>query len=245
VVEGIETHGGVASFLPLDLGDLTSVRACAEAFLASGRPLFMLVNNAGLSSPGVTKQGFELTFGTNHLGHFLLTKLLLPKLRDAAREASAAYQAAAPRIINVASASHYRAKSVDFEALRRPTASTTGLPEYEVSKLANVLFTKELARGKAGSGITSVSLHPGVVASDVWRRVPWPLRSIIKVFMLTNEEGAKTTLHCAMATDLEDGAYYDKEKTKRPSKLSDDEALAGKLWDKSEEWVAPFAKGAS
>ena len=242
VIEGIETHGGVASFLPLDLADLASVRACADAFLASGLPLFMLINNAGLAGQrGVTKQGFELAFGTNHLGHFLLTKLLLPSLREEARVASAEYQVATPRIINVASASHYSAKGIDFEAVHRTTASAAGLLEYSVSKLANVLFAKELARGKAGSGIRSVSLHPGVVASDVWRSVPWPFRSLMKLFMLTNEQGARTTLHCAMAADLEDGAYYDKQRPKVPSALANDEALAKKLWEQSEEWVAPFA----
>lgn len=241
VVEGIETHGGVASFLPLDLADLASVRACAEAFLSSGRPLFMLVNNAGLAGQrGVTKQGFELAFGTNHLGHFLLTKLLLPRLREEAQTASAEYSGAIPRIITVASASHFSAKGIDFEALQHATASRTGVPEYAVSKLANVLFAKELARGRAGSGITSVALHPGVVASDVWRSVPWPFRSLMKLFMLTSEQGARTTLHCAMASDLEDGAYYDKQRTKRASALADDEALAKQLWERSEEWVAPF-----
>ena len=93
------------------------------------------------------------------------------------------------------------------------------MPEYEVSKLANVLFTKELARGRAGHDVRSYALHPGMVASDAWREVPWPARSIMKLFMLTNEEGAKTTLHCAASEEAgnEDGLFYDKEKPREPN----------------------------
>jgi NAD(P)-dependent dehydrogenase (short-subunit alcohol dehydrogenase family) len=230
VLDAIAAAGGSAEFVALDLADLASVRACAAKVLEKEEPLHVLVNNAGLAGlRGVTKQGFELTFGTNHLGHFLLTTLLLPRLR-----------ASAPaRIVNVSSGSHYKAKGIDFDALRKPTAHVTGMPEYEVSKLANVLFTKELARGRAGAGVHSYALHPGVVASDAWRQMPWPVRPLAKLFMLTNEEGAKTTLYCATSPDVanDDGLFYDKEKQREPSKLAFDEALAKKLWEKSEEWT--------
>jgi retinol dehydrogenase 12 len=233
VLTEIESKGGAASFLSLDLGDLESVRACAIAFVATGRPLHILVNNAGLAGQrGLTKQGFELAFGTNHLGHFLLTQLLLPTIQ----------KSTPARIVNVSSHSHYKAKGIDFGALQQLTRSTTGLPEYEVSKLANVLFAKELARGRAGAGITSVSLHPGVVASDVWRGVPWPVRGLIKLFMISNEEGARTSIHCVLAPALEDGAYYDKEKPKKPSRHSRDEALALELWQRSEVWVSAYGE---
>jgi retinol dehydrogenase 12 len=151
VLDGIRSNGGIAEFISLDLGDLASVRSAAVKFLATGDPLHVLVNNAGLAGTrGLTKDGFEITFGVNHLGPFLLTQLLLPVLR-----------ATAPaRIVNVASKAHYEAKGIDFDALRTSTVSVTGLPEYAVSKLSNVLFTKELARGKAGAGVTSYSLHP-------------------------------------------------------------------------------------
>ena len=232
VIEAITAHGGRATFLPLDLADLESVRACARAFVAASTTLDVLINNAGLAAQhGVTKQGFELAFGTNHLGHFLLTKLLLPAMRVTP----------GARIVNVSSGSHRNAPGIDYEAVRKKTASVSGLPEYSASKLANVLFTKELARGKAGAGITSVALHPGVVASDVWRSVPWPFRSIMKLFMLSNEEGARTTIHCATTADLEDGGYYDKSKPKHASRTAQDEGLAAELWKRSEEWVAPFA----
>lgn len=233
VLDEIKNNGKSASFLALDLGDLASVKRAADTFLARGEPLQLLVNNAGLAGQqGLTKDGFELAFGTNHLGHYLFTRLLLPRLR-----------AAAPaRIVNVSSKAHYEATGIDWDALRKPTASVTGLPEYRVSKLANVLFTAELARGEAGPGVHSYSLHPGVVASDVWRRVPWPIRWFMKRGMLTNEEGAQTSLYCATSSEVfeHDGRYYDKSREKEPSALSKDPALARELWDKSEAWVKAF-----
>jgi NAD(P)-dependent dehydrogenase (short-subunit alcohol dehydrogenase family) len=184
------------------------------------------VNNAGLAGlRGVTKDGFELTFGTNHLGHYLFTRLLLPLLekQDGAR------------IVNVASKAHYRAKGIDFDAVRKSTPTVTGLPEYGVSKLANVLFAKELARRYPK--ILSTSLHPGVVASDAWRQIPWGARHLMKLFMISNEEGAKTTLHCVTSDNLRNGAYYDKCAERRPNRVADDEELARTLWEKSAEWV--------
>lgn len=231
VIDGIRAAGGDAEFLPVDLADLTSVRAAAERFLASGESLHVLVNNAGLAGAhGLTKQGFEITFGTNHLGPFLFTTLLLPRLRESAPA----------RIVNVSSRGHYRAPGIDWEAQRRPTATTTGFPEYCVSKLCNVLFTRELARGRAGDGVHSYSLHPGGVATDVWREVPWGIRHVMKLFMLTNEEGARTQLWCATSPEVadHDGRYYDDRKEKKPAKLADDAELARTLWEKSEAWVS-------
>src|SRR5690349_5093502 len=112
-------------FLPLDLTSLASVRACAAAFLATGDPLHVLMNNAGVAGQqGLTQDGFELTFGVNHVGHFLLTTLLLERLQ----------QSAPARIVNVSSMSHTQAKGIDWEAVRQPTKNITALPEYAVSK---------------------------------------------------------------------------------------------------------------
>ena len=234
VLAELAEAGGDVSFLALDLCDLASVRDAALRLLEGGRPLDVLINNAGVAGQrGETKQGFELHFGTNHLGHFLFTKLLLPRLAEAS----------GARIVNVSSGSHYQARGIDFEAVRRPTSSVTGLPEYEVSKLANNLFTKELARGRSGGAARSYALHPGTVASDAWRRIPWPVRSIMKLFMITSDEGAKTTLYCATSPEVEaqDGLYYDRCRAKKPSAESEDAALAKELWERSEEWVAPFS----
>lgn len=231
VIEDLRTETGNAEleFLPLDLGDLNSVRACAETFLAIGEPLHVLINNAGLAGGrGSTASGFELAFGTNHVGHFLLTDLLLERLK----------QSAPARVITVSSRSHYDAPGIDFEAVRRPTKSVTGLPEYAVSKLANVLFTQELARRLDGTGVTTYALHPGVIASDVWRSVPWPFRQVMKLFMKSTEQGAKTTLHCATSPEVagQSGLYYDDSRTKKPSAVATPE-LAAELWKRSEEWV--------
>jgi retinol dehydrogenase 12 len=231
VLDAITAAGGVADFVPLDLGDLASVRAAAKSILDRNEPVHVLVNNAGVAGVrGKTKDGFEVTFGTNYLGPFLFTTLLLPCLRESAPA----------RIVNVASKAHYRARELRFDTLRQSTPSATGWPEYVVSKLCNVLFTKELARGRAGKGVTSYAVHPGVIASDLWRSVPALFRPLVTMFMKSNEDGAKSSIHCAVSPDLadQDGLYYDADcREKRPSRLADDAALARDLWEKSEAWT--------
>jgi retinol dehydrogenase 12 len=216
-------------FLHLDLGDLESVRTCASEFLRTGAPLHGLINNAGLAGHrGMTDSGFELAFGTNYVGPFLFTSLLLERLRESAPS----------RIVNVSSVGHYRAPGIDYEAVRRPTRSFTGMPEYCVSKLANVLHAQELARRLEGSGVTTYSLHPGAVASDVWRRVPWPVRPLIKRRMLSPAEGAATSLHCATSPELasESGHYYDDCARKEPNRVAT-ARLAAELWDRTGGWL--------
>ena len=216
-------------FLPLDLADLASVRASAKAFLALGEPLHVLINNAGVAGRrGVTRDGFELMFGVNHLGHFAFTLALLDCLTE--------NQA---RIVNVASDAHYEARGIDFDQLRRPARGITGMPEYAVSKLCNVLFSQELARRFDGTGVTSYSLHPGVVASDIWRRIPWPVRSLVTRRMITVDEGAQTTLYCATSPELAgaSGRYYDKCAEREPSPVATPE-LGEQLWKHSEAWTA-------
>lgn len=222
--------GAKVEWLALDLSSFESIRQCAQAFLARGLPLHLLVNNAGLAgAKGLTQDGFELAFGVNHLGHFLLTQLLLERIRSSAPA----------RIVTVASRAHRQAPGIDWQALRQPTRTTSAIAEYGVSKLANILFSAELARRLQGSGVTTYSLHPGVVASDVWRSVPWPLRTVIKLFMLSTVQGAATTLHCANSESLsaESGLYYDACRVKVPSKLAQDPALAAELWKISQDWV--------
>jgi NAD(P)-dependent dehydrogenase (short-subunit alcohol dehydrogenase family) len=217
--------------LPLDLADLASVRTAAKAFLERGLPLHGLVNNAGLAGQrGLTKDGFELAFGTNHLGHFLFTSLLLGKLRESAPS----------RIVNVASQAHYRAKTIDWEAVRKPTRTVTGFEEYAVSKLANVLFTRELAGRLEGTGVTTYALHPGVVATDVWRRVPVVFRGLMKLFMRSTADGAKTTIYCATdpALATQSGRYYDDCMEKRPNPVVEEGKLGPELWARSEAWTA-------
>jgi NAD(P)-dependent dehydrogenase (short-subunit alcohol dehydrogenase family) len=216
-------------FLRLDLGDLESVRACAGEFLRADEPLHVLINNAGLAGGrGMTESGFELAFGTNYVGPFLLTALLLDRLRESAPA----------RVVDVASIGHYRASGIDYNAVRRPTKSLTGFPEYCVSKLGNVLHAQGLARRLDGTGVTTYSLHPGSVASDVWRRVPWPVRPLMTRNMLSPAEGAQTSLYCATSPDIgaDSGHYYDSCRRQEPSAVATPE-LASELWDRSLEWV--------
>jgi retinol dehydrogenase 12 len=226
-----DTGNPRVEYVHLDLGDLAQVRACAEAIIARDLPIHVLVNNAGMAGGrGLTRDGFELTFATNHLGPYLFTRLLLDRIKQAGRA----------RIVNVASASHYNARAIDWDALQQPTRSSTGMREYAVSKLSNVLFAKELARRLDGTGVTTYALHPGVVATDVWRKVPAPLRWLIKKFMITPEQGAEASLRCATDPALagHTGRYYDVGGVERePNRLADDAELAKQLWTRSAEWT--------
>ena len=194
-------------------------------------PLHLLVNNAGVAGlRGLTKDGFEMTFGVNHLGHFLLTQLLLEKMQSSDLS----------RIVTVSSRAHKRAASIDWDALCRPTSSWTGIREYAVSKLANLLFSAELAKRVQGTLISTYSLHPGVVDTEIWRSVPDWVRPLLRLRgFLTPEEGALTTLHCAMhAPQQESGLYYADSKTMQPAAPGRNSELAAELWRRSEEWVS-------
>ena len=224
-----QTGNRSLQLLSVDLGDLDSVRRCAETFLATGEPLHVLINNAGLAgAKGMTVSGFEIAFGTNHIGPFLFTSLLLDRLRSSAPA----------RVVNVASVAHYNAPGFDWDAVRRPTRSFTGMREYSVSKLANVLHAQELARRLEGSGVTTYALHPGTIASDIWRRVPWPLRPLMKRRMGTPEQGARTSVYCATSDEVaaDSGRYYDDCRPKAPAAAATD-VLAAELWRRSVEWT--------
>jgi retinol dehydrogenase 12 len=215
-------------FLPLDLASLASVRSCAAAFLELDEPLDGLINNAGVAGArGLTADGFEMHFGVNHLGHFLLTSLLLDRLA-----------ASDGRIVNLTSEAHFGANGIDWPALRRRARSVTGMREYGVSKLCNVLFTQELARRYPA--IHSYAVHPGVVASDIWRRVPWPVRPLLKQRMIPNDEGAATSVYCATSEDVAtvSGLYYDKCTQREVSSVATP-VLGAELWERSSAWVGP------
>ncbi|MFC7502950.1 SDR family oxidoreductase [Nocardioides sp. CPCC 206347] len=224
-----ETGNTDLDFLALDLGDLTSVRKAATTFLESGEPLHVLINNAGLAgAKGLTASGFELAFGTNHVGPFLFTELLREHL----------IESGPGRIVNVASTAHFQARGIDWDAVRQPAATRTALAEYAVSKLANVLHAQELGRRLQGTGVTTYSLHPGAIASDVWREVPFGLRHVLKLFLKSTADGARTSLYCATSPDVagDSGLYYDNSREKTASKYATAE-LADELWRRSEAWV--------
>jgi NAD(P)-dependent dehydrogenase (short-subunit alcohol dehydrogenase family) len=224
-----QTGNRELELLSLDLSDLDSVRRCADAFLSTGEPLHVLINNAGLAGAhGMSASGFEIAFGTNHVGPFLLTSLLLDRLRSSAPA----------RIVNVASVAHYNAPGIDWEAIRKRTRSFTGMREYSTSKLANVLHAQELARRVDGAGVTTYALHPGTIASDIWRRVPWPVRPLMTRRMQSPEQGARTSLYCATSPDVagETGGYYDDCRRKEPAAAAT-AGLAAELWRRSVEWT--------
>ena len=222
VVAHIHDRGGSAEFLHLDLASLASARDAAKDFEASGRTLDLLINNAGIgvNRRGLTDDGFEVHFGINHLGHFMLTHELRRSL------------GARSRVVQVASAAHYSAKEIDFDRLRSK-ARFTGYREYAVSKLANILFTGELARRQPEWRVYAT--HPGLVNTPL---IPGWIKSLTRARLLTPEEGADTPLWCATSQDLADqsGLYYARRRAIAPSPVAQDDQLAVELWERSERW---------
>jgi NAD(P)-dependent dehydrogenase (short-subunit alcohol dehydrogenase family) len=229
-----ETRNGALEFLPLDLADLASVKACADAFLAKGLPLDLLIANAGLANvKGLTRQGFEMTFGVNYLGHYLLVRLLEPALK----------KAHGARLVLVGSRAHERATGVDFASLNKPATTGSTWTAYGQSKLCETLFAKELARRWPPETARVYIVHPGVIASEIWRTLPFPLGFAMKAFLKSPEEGARSALHCAMSDEVatHHGRYYGEDGSERKmNPLAEDPGLAKELWEKSEAWVAPF-----
>ena len=218
-------------YLLADFSDLQQVRELAAAFSAQYSQLDVLVNNAGTyfntrhPAPG----GVEMTFHVNHLAHFLLTNLLLDTLT-----------ASAPaRIVNVTSRAH-EYDNMDFDDLGFER-SYFGMKAYARSKLANLLFTYELARRLAGSGVTVNAVHPGGVATDIWRTnfpVLGPaIKWVMSLFALTPEEGADTLIYLASSPDVEGvtGKYFVEREVIASSPLSYDEQVAARLWEVSEQ----------
>uniref|UniRef100_A0A8C7WSC8 Si:dkey-23o4.6 n=1 Tax=Oryzias sinensis TaxID=183150 RepID=A0A8C7WSC8_9TELE len=221
----------------LDLASLYSVRTFAKEFLDTEDRLDILINNAGvmMCPKRLTEDGFETQLAVNHLGHFLLTNLLLPKLRSSAPS----------RVVNVSSIAH-RGGCIDFDDLffsRRPYGA---LESYRQSKLANILFTRDLARRLKGSGVSAFCLHPGVIRTELGRHVEswFPLLGALLrlpalLLMKTPWQGCQTTLFCAVTPGLEDrsGCYFsDCEEREAAPEGRDDEA-ARRLWDASARLV--------
>ena len=234
VLDGIRAQrpSAVVEFLHVDVSDLASVRRAASAYLATGRPLDVLVNNAGVGGTnGLSADGFDLTYATNHIGPFLLTSLLLPAIERAPQG----------RIVNVSSIGHMQVKRIDWTLLERRTEPRkSGFLDYGITKLMNILHVKELARRLAATRVTTYALHPGGVKSNIWRSLPRPVQWGLKLFLISNEEGAKTQLYCATAPELAgvSGRYYDKSREVPPNRLAEDPALARELWTRTESAIA-------
>jgi NAD(P)-dependent dehydrogenase (short-subunit alcohol dehydrogenase family) len=223
--------------MELDLARLTSVREFASRFADTHARLDVLVNNAGLmlASRQETEDGFEMTFQVNHLGPFLLTNLLRDQL-IAGDDA---------RVVNVASAAHAGVREgLDFGDLQS-TSRYRSFRVYARSKLANILFTRELARRWDDSGITANAVHPGFVASRFGRdgdagRLADLVFPLLRPFALTPQQGARTQIFVASAPELTGvtGRYWAKSAPATPSAAAQDDAAAARLWEVSEQLVA-------
>ena len=230
------TKNEAIHYLACDLASFESIKQCAAAYRQQFGQLDILINNAGLVADNLqfTKEGFELQIGVNHLGHFLLTKQLIDLLEKASE----------PRIINVSSGAHNGAK-INFNTFKGEVGAEKykGMAAYGQSKLANILFTKELARRYPH--ICSHALHPGVVSTEIAgknnnKRIWGILWTVFSPFMLNVSKGAKTSIHLATSPEVlqSNGKYFDKQKEKEPSALAKDAALAKQLWEVSEELIS-------
>jgi retinol dehydrogenase 12 len=230
----VEGGGGAAELVVFDLADLSSVRSGAAEILERCPRLDVLVNNAGLilTERAETVDGYEATLAINHLGPFLLTNLLLDRLK-----------ASAPaRVVNVASTAHNQARhGMPFDDLQS-TKRYAGMRVYGVSKLANILFTNELARRLEGTGVTANSLHPGTVRTGYGADGDTKgfLAIGIKIaapFFLSPAKGARTSVYLASSPEVADvsGQYFAKCKAKSPKRQALDAAAATRLWTVSEQ----------
>ncbi len=212
-----------------DLANLASVRSCAERLRGRLDGLDVLVANAGLISPErkETADGFELQFGVNHLGHFLLTVLVLPLVKKARG-----------RIVVVSSGAH-KVGRIHWDDLRL-VKSYSAFGAYGQSKLANILFTRELARRLAGTGATANCLNPGAVGTNmgVDRETGFgrTVMGLLRPFFQTPEAGADTAIYLATAPEVADvsGAYFYRRKIAKTSARARDDAAAARLWATSE-----------
>jgi NAD(P)-dependent dehydrogenase (short-subunit alcohol dehydrogenase family) len=218
----------------MDMASLDSVRQAAQELLALGRPIDVLLNNAGVVNTRrrVTGDGFEETLAVNHLAPFLLTGLLLPALR----------QAESARIVNVASNAHHFVRDMGFEDMQAEQNYRT-FKVYGRSKLANILFTRELALRLSGSGITANSLHPGAVATAIGTQeggiAGKLIPMLLKPFFRTPEKGAETSLYLCTSDEVANvsGAYFYNCKAIDPKPWAKDADAARRLWEYSEQAV--------
>uniref|UniRef100_A0A8C6VI93 Dehydrogenase/reductase SDR family member 13-like n=1 Tax=Naja naja TaxID=35670 RepID=A0A8C6VI93_NAJNA len=213
----------------LDLGSLNSVRAFAQTFLASEPRLDILINNAGVFTTGQSADGFDQAFQVNHLGHFLLTHLLLDRLK----------RCAPSRIIILSSSMHFFGK-IDFRTIHKPGEGIWEmLTSYSSSKLANMLHSRELANRLEGTNVTCYAVHPGSVRTGLGRSFPrWVFQvfGFMKRFRRDCNAGAQTSIYCATEEGIErlSGQYFVDCRPKVPWAQARDDHMAKKLWEFSE-----------
>ncbi|XP_066550909.1 retinol dehydrogenase 12 isoform X1 [Amia ocellicauda] len=211
----------------LDLANTRSIKSFVEGFLKDEKQLHILINNAGVMMCPYSKtaDGFEMQFGVNHLGHFLLTHLLMERLK----------QSAPSRIIIVSSLAHNMGR-IKFDDLQSERSYDSGLA-YCQSKLANVMFTRELAKRLQGSGVTVNSVHPGSVRSELVRHSTMMalVFRLFSFFIKTPREGAQTSVYCAVAEELESvtGKHFSDCSPAFVAPQGRNEEVAKRLWDVS------------
>jgi len=218
-----------------DLASQKSIRRFADDFKQQHDRLNVLVNNAGvfLRQRSLTEDGIESTFAINHLGYFLVTNLLLDLMKNSKPS----------RIVNVASTAHRYGK---LDVNSWPTGRDySGFAAYANSKLANVLFTYELARRLEGTGVTANCLHPGAVASNLFRGLPRFLEVLIRLVTISPERGARTSIYLASSPDVQgiSGKYFARRRPEKSSEASYDLGAARRLWEVSEELTSASALG--
>ncbi|XP_038141902.1 dehydrogenase/reductase SDR family member 13-like isoform X2 [Cyprinodon tularosa] len=230
-----ESGNNQVLLMELDLSSLKSVRRFAETFLNTEPRLDILINNAGVIGPGYTEDGFDLAFGVNHLGHFLLTNLLLERLR----------QCYPSRVITV-SAHLHRFGNIDFHLLasQKEVVSNQStwhnFQAYCNSKLCNVLFTRQLANQLEGTDVTCYALHPGVIYTELCRNMSQWLQLLMmplaKLFFLDPKGGSQTTLYCALQEGIEplSGSYFSNCALYKVGAKGVNDGVAKKLWEVSE-----------
>lgn len=225
VVDEIVRAGGSAELLEMDMSSFASVRRGAERFGGAHARLDVLVNNAGIAvrERRLTEDGHERTWQTNFLSHFLLTRLLAPALKAAAK----------PRVVNVSSEAH-RSGRLNWDDLELERGFN-GLRAYSNSKLAQVLFTRELARREPA--IAANALHPGAIATGIWRAAPAPARWLLGLVLPSAEKGARPVVRLASSPDLDGvtGRYFKKMREARPSAAGANDADAARLWKIAED----------
>ena len=227
-------------FVRLDLASTASIRSAAAELLGLCPRIDVLVNNAGVvyTSRRETEDGFEATFGVNHLGHFLLTSLLLDRLKASAPS----------RVVVVASdASRYAWRGLDFDDLMSERRYGP-LKAYGRSKLANILFARELARRLEGTGVDVHAVHPGAVATRLGRdgdggRLGDVVAPLLRPFFRTPEKGASTIVHVASASEVAGttGRYWANGRPRKVPGKGCDDAAARRLWEVSEQLLAPLS----
>lgn len=220
------------TYIIADLSSQASIHKLADEFMATYNRLDVLVNNAGvfLANRIMTLDGIEYTFAVNHLAPFLLTNLLIQRMKETGRQS---------RIITTSSIAH-RGAHIDFNNIQFEKGRYNGIKAYGQSKLANILFTKELARRLEPDGITANCFHPGGVRTNLAGGNPWYYQlawTLASPLLTTAEKGADTGIYLASSPDLNGvtGKYFVKRQEVNPSDEANDRVTAQKLWQISEE----------